>query len=50
VKCGVEMGSDAILFIPNFIKIDSAIQKLIQGIHGNTESMEIAKAYIHFTK
>jgi hypothetical protein len=26
----VEMGSDAVIYIPNFIKIASAIQKLIE--------------------
>jgi hypothetical protein len=29
MKYAVEMGSDAMTHIPNFIKIDSAIQKLM---------------------
>jgi hypothetical protein len=27
----VEMGSDAMIYIPSFIKIDSGIQKLTEG-------------------
>jgi hypothetical protein len=33
MRCTVEMGSDAILYIPNLMKIGSGIQKLIRGIH-----------------
>jgi hypothetical protein len=32
MKYAVKMGSAAVLCIPTFIKIDSAIQKLISGI------------------
>jgi hypothetical protein len=31
MKCAVEMGSDATIYIPNFINIDSGFQKLIGG-------------------
>jgi hypothetical protein len=33
MKYTVEMGSGAMIFIPSFIKVVSAIQKLIGGIH-----------------
>jgi hypothetical protein len=42
MKDVVEMGSGAIIFIPGFIKIGSAIQKLIRGIHRHTGWREIA--------
>jgi hypothetical protein len=29
----VKMGSVAIIYIPNFVKIGSGIRKLIRGIH-----------------
>jgi hypothetical protein len=32
------MGSDAMIYIPNFIKNGSAIQKLIGGIQKNTQT------------
>jgi hypothetical protein len=38
----VEIGSGVMIYIPRFIKIDSAIQKLIGGMHKYTDSMEIA--------
>jgi hypothetical protein len=31
MKYALEMGSDAIIYIPSFIKIGSGIQKLIWG-------------------
>jgi hypothetical protein len=31
MKCAVEMGSGAVIYIPSFIKIGSAIQKLLGG-------------------
>jgi hypothetical protein len=31
MKCAVEMGSDAMIYIQNFIKIGSGIQKLTEG-------------------
>jgi hypothetical protein len=33
VGYAVEMGSGAMIYVPNFIKTGSAIQKLIWGIH-----------------
>jgi hypothetical protein len=42
MKYDVEMCSGAMIYIPSFIKIGSAIQKLIGGIHRHTDSMEIA--------
>jgi hypothetical protein len=42
MKYAVEMGSGAMIYIPSFIKIGSAIQKLIGGIHRQTDSMKIA--------
>jgi hypothetical protein len=44
VKYAVEMGTGAMIYIPSFIKIDSAIQKLTGGeeIHRHTDSMVIS--------
>jgi hypothetical protein len=42
MKCAVEMGSGAMMYIPNFMKIGSGIQKLIWGIHRHTDSMELS--------
>jgi hypothetical protein len=36
----VDMGSVAMVCIPNFIKIGSGIQKLIGGIRRHTDRME----------
>jgi hypothetical protein len=41
MKCVVEIGSGAIIHIPSFIKIASAIQKLIRGIYKHTDSIVI---------
>jgi hypothetical protein len=38
----VEMDLDAMINIPSFIKIGSAIQKFIGRIHRHTDSMLIA--------
>jgi hypothetical protein len=35
VKYAVERGSDAVIYVPSFVKIGSGIQKLIGGIHGH---------------
>jgi hypothetical protein len=32
-ECAVKMGSDAVKYIPSFIKVGSAIQKLIGGYY-----------------
>jgi hypothetical protein len=50
MKHTVEMDSGAIIYIPSFIKIGSAIQNLIWRIHKHTKSMEITQTYIHFSK
>jgi hypothetical protein len=42
MKYAVEMGSDAMIHIPSFIKIGSGIHKSIRGVHRHTENMEIA--------
>jgi hypothetical protein len=34
----VEMDSGAMIYIPSFIMIGSAIQKLIKGIHRHTDT------------
>jgi hypothetical protein len=36
MKYTVEMGSGAVIYIQSFIKIDSGIQKLLEGIHTQT--------------
>jgi hypothetical protein len=42
MKYDVEMGSCAMIYIPSFIKIVSAIQKIIRGKHRHTEIIVIA--------
>jgi hypothetical protein len=42
MKHAAVMGSGALMFIPNFIKIVSGIQRLMVGIHRQTESMMLA--------
>jgi hypothetical protein len=42
MKYALEVSSGATIYIPSFIKIDSGIQKLIEGIHRHTDSMVIA--------
>jgi hypothetical protein len=42
MKYAVEMGSGAMIYIPNFIKIGSGIQKLREGIYRHTDIMVIA--------
>jgi hypothetical protein len=38
MKCAVEMGSGTVIQIPSFIKIGSAIQKLIEGDKTGTQT------------
>jgi hypothetical protein len=38
MKHAVEMGSCAMIYIPSFIEIGSAIRKLIEGMHKDTET------------
>jgi hypothetical protein len=43
MKYAVEMGSDALIYIPSFIKTGSSIQKLTGGYtYRHTDSKEIA--------
>jgi hypothetical protein len=42
MKYAVEMGSDAVIYIPSFIKTGSGIQKWMGSIHRNTDSMVIS--------
>jgi hypothetical protein len=45
MKCAVEMGSGAIIYIQNSVKIDSDIQKLTAGgsdLYRQTDSMVIS--------
>jgi hypothetical protein len=41
MKYAVEMGSGAVIYIPSFIKIGSAIQNLTWRIYRHTDSMVI---------
>jgi hypothetical protein len=41
MKYAVELGSDAVIYMPSFIKINSAIQKIMGG-RDYTDNMEIA--------
>jgi hypothetical protein len=38
MKYAVEMGSDATIYIPDFIKISSGIQKLFGDVHNKVIS------------
>jgi hypothetical protein len=42
MKYAVEVGSVAMVYIPSFIKIVTAIQELIREIRSQTDSVEIA--------
>jgi hypothetical protein len=41
MKWAFEMGSGAMIYIPNFINLDSGIQKVIRG-NSQTDSMIIS--------
>jgi hypothetical protein len=41
MKYADELGSGAVIYIPNLTEIGSAIQKLIDGIHSHTDSRDI---------
>jgi hypothetical protein len=47
MKYAVEMGSDAMIYIPSFIKIASGVQKFIRGLHRHTDSVVISQAYFY---
>jgi hypothetical protein len=42
MKYAVQMVSDTMIYIPSFIKVGSAIQKLAGRTHTHTDSMMIA--------
>jgi hypothetical protein len=42
MKYAIEMCSGAMMYIPSLTKIGTAIQTLIGGVGGQTDSMEIA--------
>jgi hypothetical protein len=42
MEYSVEMGSDAMIYMPSFINTGSGIRKLVKGIHRHTHSMEIS--------
>jgi hypothetical protein len=48
MKYAIKMGSGAMIYIPSFIKIGSGIQKLMGGIHRDTNSVMISLAYFCF--
>jgi hypothetical protein len=48
MKYAVEMASRAMMYIPGFIKNGSSIKKLIQGIHGHTDTGSMKIAYADF--
>jgi hypothetical protein len=56
MKYAVDMGSDAMIYIPSFMTIGSGSQKLFVGIHTEaqtytqTHSKVISRAYFHFVK
>jgi hypothetical protein len=50
MKYTVEMGLGTMRYILSFIKIGSAIQKLIGGIHRHTDSMVMEEAYFYLFK
>jgi hypothetical protein len=50
MKFAVEMGSVAMMYIQNFIKIVSAIQKLIVGIHRETAWRSHKPTFIFFNR
>jgi hypothetical protein len=49
-KYTVEIGSGAMIYIPNFIKIGSGIQKLMDGVHRHIDNKVILQAYFFFSK
>jgi hypothetical protein len=42
MKYAVKMGSDAMIYVPSFMKIGSGIQNLIAGTCRHTDRKEIA--------
>jgi hypothetical protein len=50
MKYAVEMGSDAIIYIPSVIKTVSGIQKLMGWAWGGIHSMVISQTYFYLLK
>jgi hypothetical protein len=50
MKYNVEMGSGAMIYIPSFIKIGSAIQNFVKGIHRHTAWKSHKPTLIFFHK
>jgi hypothetical protein len=53
MKYAVEMGSGAMVHIPSFISIGSAIRKFKGGggqVHRHIGSLEFTETYFHFFK
>jgi hypothetical protein len=48
VKFAVKMGTGVMMCIPSFVKIGSAIHKLIQGIHKHTEHDDHIRLLLFF--
>jgi hypothetical protein len=44
MKYAFEIGSGAVIYIPNVINIGAGSQKLVGGKHRHTDSMEIIHA------
>jgi hypothetical protein len=40
MKCTIQMGSGAMIYIPSFINIGSGIQKLLEDIHTQTHRQQ----------
>jgi hypothetical protein len=45
MNCAVQMGSGVMIHVPNYVQIGLGIQKLIEEIHRQTNSMQNTKAY-----
>jgi hypothetical protein len=51
MKYALQMGSDAMIYVPSVINIGSGIQKLIGGFTDtHADSMAISQAYFYFFK
>jgi hypothetical protein len=42
MKYAAEIGASVMIYVPNFVKIGSGVQKLLGGIRKHTDSTEIA--------
>jgi hypothetical protein len=50
MKYAVETGSDAVIYIPSFMKIGSGIQNLMEGTHRQTAWRSHKPTSIYFFK